>query len=239
MVFHQTQTKRLSRHRTSYRKWNLEGHPLKKARTLNAQFSSVFTKESPLNPPPQEADQIRKYPPFSKLYITTEGIQNLLKNQNPKKAMGPERLHPRIFKEIARAIVPILQIIFSTSVEKGEVPDDWKQANIAPIFKKGEGYCSSNYRPVCVQQTNGTHNLKTPTNPPRSQQYPLRQAAWISKKRSTDTQLLAFTQYILANLSGGRQTDVIIMDFAKAFDKVPHQRLIQKLERHWPCKHLG
>ena len=52
------------------------------------------------------------------------------------------------------------------------------------------------------------------------------------KKRSTDTQLLVFTQYILANLSGGRQTDVIIMDFAKAFDKVPHYRLIQKLERY-------
>ena len=77
---------------------------------------------------------------------------------------------------------------------------------------------------VCVQQTNGTYNLKTPTKPPRSQQYPLQQAPWISKKRSTDTQLLAFTQYILANLSGGRQTDVIIMDFAKAFDKVPHHR---------------
>ena len=52
------------------------------------------------------------------------------------------------------------------------------------------------------------------------------------KKRSTDTQLLAFTQYILANLSRGKQTDVIIMDFAKAFDKVPHHRLIQKLERY-------
>ena len=86
---------------------------------------------------------------------------------------------------------------------------------------------------VCVQQTNGTHNLKTPTKPPRSQQYPLRQAAWIPKKKqSTDTQLLAFTQDILANLSGRRQTDVIIVDFAKAFDKVPHHRLIQKRERY-------
>ena len=52
------------------------------------------------------------------------------------------------------------------------------------------------------------------------------------KNRSTDTHLLAFTQDILANLSGGRQTDVIIMDFAKAFDKVLHHRLFQKLERY-------
>ena len=52
------------------------------------------------------------------------------------------------------------------------------------------------------------------------------------KKQSTDTQLLAFTQDILANLSSRRQTDAIILDFAKAFGKVPHHRLIQKLERY-------
>ena len=52
------------------------------------------------------------------------------------------------------------------------------------------------------------------------------------EKRSTDTQLPAFTQDILANLSGGRQTDVIINDFTKAFEKVPHHRLIQKRERY-------
>ena len=54
----------------------LKDTPLNKARILNAQFSSVFTKESPLNPSPQEADPIRQYPPISKLNITTEGIQN-------------------------------------------------------------------------------------------------------------------------------------------------------------------
>ena len=48
------------------------------------------------------------------------------------------------------------------------------------------------------------------------------------KKRSTDMQLLTFTQDILANLSRGMQIDVIFMDFAKAFKKIPHQRLIQK-----------
>ena len=44
--------------------------------------------------------------------------------------------------------------------------------------------------------------------------------------------LLNLVKHILANLSGGKQTDVIFMDFAKVFDKVPHHRLIQKLERY-------
>ena len=64
--------------------------------------------------------------------------------------MGPDRLHPRVLKETTRAVAPILQIMFSKSLENGEVPDDWKQANIAPIFKKGERYCPSNYRPVSL-----------------------------------------------------------------------------------------
>ena len=90
----------------------LKDTPLDKARILNAQFSSVFTKESPLNPPPQEAGLIRQYPPISKLNVTTEGIQQL-ENINPNKAMGPDRLHPRVLKETARAVAPIVHIIFS------------------------------------------------------------------------------------------------------------------------------
>ena len=149
--------------------------------------------------------------------------------------MGPDRLHPRVLKETARVVAPILQIIFSKSLENGKVPDNWKQANIA-IFKKGERYCPSNYCPVsltCVcsklmERIISKHLLNhlEANNILFDKQHGFR------KKRSTDTQLLAFRQDILANLSGGRQTDVIIMDFAKAFDKVPHHRLIQKLERY-------
>ena len=108
----------------------LKDTPLDKARILNAQLSSVFTKESPLNPSPQEADPIRQYPSISKLNITTEGIQKLIENLNPNKAMEPDRLHPRVLKETARTVAPILHIIFSKSLENGEVPDDWKQENI-------------------------------------------------------------------------------------------------------------
>ena len=93
----------------------------------------LFVHQSPLNPPPQEADPIRQYPSISKLNITTECTQKLLKNLNPNKAMGPDRLHPRVLKETARALAPILQIIFYKSLENGEVPDDWKQTNITPI----------------------------------------------------------------------------------------------------------
>ena len=48
--------------------------------------------------------------------------------------------------------------------------------------------------------------------------------------RSCETQLLEFTDDIVNNMQSGHQTDVCILDFAKAFDKVGHRRLIEKLQ---------
>jgi hypothetical protein len=48
--------------------------------------------------------------------------------------------------------------------------------------------------------------------------------------RSCETQLLSFVQELAANSDKNIQTDLIIMDFAKVFDKVPHQRLLYKLK---------
>ena len=54
-------------------------------------------------------------------------------------------------------------------------------------------------------------------------------------QRSCDTQLVQFVHDIISNLDeavnpGHEQTDLIIMDFEKAFDKVPHGRLLHKLD---------
>ena len=68
-------------------------------------------------------------------------------------------------------------------------------------------------------------------------------SAWFPKycqhgfqsQRSCETQLVQFVHDIISNLDGTvnrghKQTDLIIMDFAKAFDKVPHRRLLHKLD---------
>ena len=54
-------------------------------------------------------------------------------------------------------------------------------------------------------------------------------------RRSCETQLVQFVHDIISNLDGAmnrghKQTDLIIMDFAKALDKVPHRRLLHKLD---------
>ena len=57
-------------------------------------------------------------------------------------------------------------------------------------------------------------------------------------KRSCETQLLQFQNDIVANMNNGKQTDVIVMDFAKAFDKVGHRRLIEKMKYYGGSKRV-
>ncbi len=50
-------------------------------------------------------------------------------------------------------------------------------------------------------------------------------------KHSCETQLISFSQEVYDNLEQGQQTDIIVMDFSKAFDKVDHHKLLMKLHR--------
>jgi hypothetical protein len=51
-------------------------------------------------------------------------------------------------------------------------------------------------------------------------------------KRPCETQLIEFIDEVTINMSAGKQTDVLIMDFSKAFDKVSHSLLVHKLDHY-------
>ena len=114
-----------------------------KAELLNAQFKSVFTEEDMSGLPDFVSKNISSIPD---IVVSTNGVEKLLKNLNPNKAAGPDGISPRVLKEFASEIAPILTIIFQASLDSGTIPKDWKQANISPIFKKGERTKASNYR---------------------------------------------------------------------------------------------
>ena len=64
------------------------------------------------------------------------------------KAPGPDRLSPKLLKEIKMEISEPLCLIFNRSLQDSSVPENWKIANVTPIFKKGSKLSAGNYRPV-------------------------------------------------------------------------------------------
>ena len=228
---------------------------VKKANLLNAQFQPVFTPKSPLqlkqlcqkkvqdlhdagnysqdmSQPPDDIGN--KYPNMPDLKIPVNGIIKLLQGLTPDKAPGPDQIRPLLLQKLCLEIAPILQDIFSKSLEEGSLPSEWLKANVSPIFKKGEKSDPANYRPISltcilciifehIVASNVVKHLDV-----NQILYDLQHG--FRSKRSCETQLTMLIEEIHRNI--GKQTDIILLDFSKAFDKVNHAKLILKLHNN-------
>jgi len=207
--------------------------PRNKASILNDQFCSVFTDEVQDNMPSMPTPPAPDMPAFQ---VHQNGIEKLLQELNPHKAQGPDNIPTRFLKEFAAELAPCLTLIFKASLKQGKVPSEWKQANVTALFKKGDRTSAANYRPisltsVCcklmehvihsqIMRHLDRHSLLT------DQQHGFR------KRRSCETQLILTLQDLAAGIEEGEQIDAVLLDFSKAFDKVPHQRLLHKLDHY-------
>ena len=60
----------------------------------------------------------------------------------------PDGLHLTVLKEVAPVITPVLAFIFQKSLNSSSVPEDWRVANVCPLFKNGDKSITTNYRPI-------------------------------------------------------------------------------------------
>ena len=114
-----------------------------KTNLLNQHFHSVF---SPLGTPLQHAQRSSDYPCMAPIEIMTA----VFKKRHPSKSSGPDGIRPIILKRLRASIRPTLQCIFSKSLAEGQVPDDWKHADVTPLHKKGNRNDPANYRPISL-----------------------------------------------------------------------------------------
>ena len=119
-----------------------------KADTLNNRFYSIFTDEDLSDIPECNDNKVSSNVPL--ITFSVIGIEHQLKSLNTQKASGPDCIPAYVLHHCATEIAPILTVIFSQSLNTGEVPSDWLRANVIPIFKKGDRHDPSNYLPISL-----------------------------------------------------------------------------------------
>ena len=145
------------------RKWTLFSDSKDKAQILVEQFRSVFTKMGNSVLPILPRNFRHK---LTDLNIKTAGVEKLLHKINTSKAIGPDNISNMILKTCAKQLAPGLSAIFQSSVNSGELPPDWVNANISLVFKKGDVHLAENYRPVSLTSV-CTYNMQTFIKSPR------------------------------------------------------------------------
>ena len=205
------------------------------AEILNEYFASVFTVED-TNGIVEASPAAANTTQLSNCEFTEENIIKSLENIKVNKTPGPDRIAPRILKETKHQICKPLSIIFNKSFNSGKVPRDWKLANVTPIQKKGNASLPCNYRPISLTSVvckimetilrNTLVKYLEENSLINSSQHGFR------NKRSCLTNLLDFYNDVFNIFDETKAVDIIYLDFQKAFDKVPHQRLLKKIKTH-------
>ena len=199
---------------------------------MNEYFASVFTKSNGEPPPPRELTDGSEE--LTDINITTNDVMEAIEKLKEYSAPGPDEIPPKIIKELKTELVTPLTFLFQKSMDTGKIPDDWREANVTPLFKKGKKSDPGNYRPVSLTNVIGktmervvkealTKYIET-NNRFSDSQHGFRNG------RSTQTNMIEYLNVTTKWLDEGKNFDVIYCDFAKAFDKVCHKRLLVKLK---------
>ena len=207
-----------------------------KSSTLNNFFSSVFTTEN-VSFMPNMTAKVEEENFIYSTSTTEKEMKEYLQKLKPNKSPGTDQIHPYLLRECAPYLAKPLSKLFNLTMKQGSLPSEWKLAEIRPIYKKkGSKSDPSNYRPVSltsvtckifekiVKKTLCNHLLQNNLLSPH-------QYGFIPG-RCTDTQLLATIKEWQKSLDNSIPTDVAYLDFRKAFDAVPHKRLLFKLNNY-------
>ena len=199
--------------------------------SMNAYFSSVFTTEDYANFPTLDCIVDKK---LESVNCSVDEVRSYLQKLKPYKSPGPDHIAPCILKSCARELAPSVTYMLNKPFSTGLLPEEWKHADITPLHKKGSKSLRENYRPISLTSIvckigekivfDRLFKFWRENNLINNNQF------GFLRGRSTVTQLLSTINDWAKSRNLSIPTDVIFLDLAKAFDSVPHERLLLKLK---------
>jgi hypothetical protein len=207
------------------------------ANLFNDYFSTVFTQEDcSCIPEPVNIFDYSLGQGLLEIDITRDMVYKKLEKLKVNKCPGLDEIHPKLLFELRNIISEPLTKLYNASLRSGVVPDDWKDAGVTPLFKKGNKSDVQNYRPVSLTSITCKimeSIIKDAVLEHLDEFLLIKQSQHgFTKGRSCLTNLLEFLEDVTKSLDDSNPVDIVYLDFAKAFDKVPFQRLFKKLYSH-------
>ena len=214
---------------------DLEHDPEPMSNLLQSQYSSVFSdpnsnkKKAPNIKPNLESI-------ISDINITTKHVEKAIDEISADSSCSEHDIPALILKKCKENLSTPILLLWQESFQKGYIAKQFKNQIITPVHKKGSKAEPANYRPIALT----SHVIKVFERIVRNQLVAhleennllCKNQHGFRKHRSCLTQLLKHIDTILKNQLDNQDTDVIYLDFAKAFDKVDHQILLQKLHAY-------
>ena len=200
-----------------------------KAELFNKFFHSVFTTNY------EHCSQDSPSFPNSSLCsidISHDDTFTALASLDPSKAMGGDRIPPIILKHSASALLYPIHHLFTLCLSQSYLPAEWRSHYITPIPKSGDLSSVSNYRPIsllcCISKVLERVVFEKVCEFLMSSSISLRQFGFV-RNRSTLQQLILYSEFLITARADRCQVDSVYLDIRKAFDTIPHDKLLSKL----------
>src|SRR6218665_2247613 len=206
------------------------------AEVLNKYFSSVFTLEDLGNIPKPKQTCLGSENGLTQIIFTKENVVKQLKRLKTDKSSGIDEIYPKFLHEVREEIGEVLAQIFNKSMQTGDILQEWRDALVVPLFKKGNRSDPCKYRPVSLTSVmcKVMERIVKDSVVEHLNKYNVVKGSQhgFTRGRSCLTNLLGFFEEVYEKIDEGKPVDVIYryLDFAKAFDKVPHKRLAKTLQ---------
>ena len=202
------------------------------ANILQDQFVTSFS--NPSNPAKEIPPPSAKHPfLLSDISSSIEDIISAIDEIDINASCPDNSLPAVVLKKCKFQLALPLHLMWHCSFQSGSIPSAYKKQLISPVFKKKSRALAINYRPISITP----HEIKIFERIIRDRLTTYLESNDLlssfqhgfRKGKSCLTQLLKHLENIILNLMSDAETDSIFLDFAKAFDKVDHQILLQKI----------
>lgn len=206
------------------------------AKCFAQQFQSVFVRASDQGSRPALLRSTFSQLEIRDIVFTPEKIKKALDSLNNGSSPGPDEIPAVFLSKCKESLCVPLSNVMNDIIQTGCFPETWKKALVIPIFKKGNKQLAENYRPISLTSTICKCMEKIVVNELTTffldnHVIPPQQHGFLPH-RSTVTNLLSKLQEWTQADDNKQPTDVIYLDFEKAFDKIPTDFLILKLQHY-------